>query len=81
MNIVLDSSYTEVFTIDGYGGITMLELDWEQDAIFERGNLEDRYGSIEEYFIKKEYPWYSSLSDCAYDIDPFTHLQLKSKGN
>jgi len=81
MTVSISSPYTEVFIYDGYGGIARLELDWDQDAIFERGNLEDGYGSIEEHFINKEYSWYPSLSDCVYDIDPFTHLQLKGKRN
>lgn len=72
----LTKKYTNVFTKDGYGGITMLELDWGQDVIFERGDLNDGYSSIIDHFKNKERHWYESLMDCLLDVKEFTKIEV-----
>jgi len=65
-----------VYANDGYGGIVQIELDWEQDVTWERGELNDGYDSIEDYFNNKTEDWYESIKDCLYEQDPFTEIDV-----
>lgn len=76
MSKVLDENVTSVYASDGYGGIAMLELDWDQDIIWERGELNDAHESIEDHFINKTDKWYETLIDCVNELNEFTEIEL-----
>lgn len=74
MDKLLTKHVKNVFAKDGYGGIIMIELDWQQDCTWERGDLNDGYHSIEDYFENTRDKWYDSLEDCVTGRDPYTEI-------
>ncbi|GFN32485.1 hypothetical protein [Paenibacillus xylaniclasticus] len=71
-----------VFAQDDCGGIVKIELDWQQDVTWERGELNDGYESIEDYFNSTLNAWYSCISDCISGDYPYTEFddsELKLK--
>lgn len=73
---ILTKDVATVYTFDGYGGISALELDWQQDCIFEKGDLNDAYGTIEDHFEYAEFAWYPTLYDCVNQINGYTEIEV-----
>lgn len=44
----------KVYSLDGYGGIQCIYLDWEQDAAFIRGDAYDEFDSLQDLFEELE---------------------------
>jgi len=78
MDKILSGGVKEVYTDDGYGGISMLELNWIQDVIFERGDLNDAHESILEHFENRSHDWYQTKRDCCMDDSPYTIINFNS---
>lgn len=64
-----------VYADDEYGGMVKIKLDWKQDVTWERGELNDGYESIVDYFNNKTVDWYESAKDWFYEDCPFTGIE------
>lgn len=73
----LTKEITNVFAWNDYGGIDAIELDWQQGCTWENGELNDGYGSIEEYFNDTRVKWYESIEDCVSKTNAFTSIEVE----
>jgi hypothetical protein len=71
----LNNETTCIYTDDGYGGVVQLELDWNQDVTWERGELNDGFDSIVDCFENRTSKWYSSIFDWFHEMDEFTEIE------
>lgn len=72
MSKVLNKSITFVYANNDCGGISMIELDWDQDCAWEDGELNDGFNSIEEQFNYPSTKWYETKLDCLNEVNHFT---------
>ncbi|GMX64547.1 hypothetical protein Elgi_38160 [Paenibacillus elgii] len=75
MGKLLTKNITNIYAWDDYGGIVVIELDWQQDVTWERGELNDGYSSIQDYFNNKTSKWYETIEDCFNKVSHFTGIE------